>query len=157
MKTATIICFAAIIVFVQLTPAAGQEKQEVTREKILSAGPQWQEKYDKYDPVPDMLDLLKTKFGPDISMDVYLGLWCPDSRNNVPVFLKILDRAGTAVPVRYFDVPRKANRQVKYYIEEMQIEKVPTFIIYRDGTEIGRIKENPKIGMLEDLMDILLK
>jgi len=28
---------------------------------------------------------------------------------------------------------------------------VPTFVVYRNGREIGRIVENPKVGMLEDL------
>ena len=92
-----------------------------------------------------------------MKIDVYLGLWCPDSRNNLPPFLKILDRVGVAVPVRYVNVPRKTSRDVKYYVEEMQVERVPSFIFYRDGKEIGRIVENPKAGMIEDMMDIVFK
>jgi len=151
--------FAAVAValLVPLVSAHGQTAEEITKEKILTSAPAWQEKYDQYDPQAEMVDALKTKLGPNMKVDVYLGLWCPDSRNNVPPFLKILDRVGTGVPVRYYNVPRKASRDVKFYVEEMNVERVPTFIFYRDGKEIGRIIENPKTGMLEDLMDILFK
>jgi hypothetical protein len=139
-----------------LISIGGQATEELTKDKIL-ATPEWQQRYDKAEPDPNMVNDLKTKFGPDMKIDVYLGLWCPDSRNNVPPFLKFLDRLGTGVPVRYFGVPRKASRDVKYYVEEMNVEKVPTFIFYRDGKEIGRIIENPKSGLIEDIMDIVFK
>jgi hypothetical protein len=140
-----------------LVSIGGQSQEELAKEKILATSPEWQAKYDKYDPPAEMVDALKAKLEADMKIDVYLGLWCPDSRNNVPLFLKILDRAGVAVPVRYFGVPRKASRDVKYYVEEMNVERVPSFIFYREGKEIGRIIENPKAGMIEDFMDIVLK
>jgi len=37
----------------------------------------------------------------------------------------------------------------------LKVERVPTFIFFRDGREIGRIVENPKTGMVEDFMEIL--
>lgn len=152
--------FTAIVMGVALlfplVSVGGQAAEELTKDKVLAA-PEWQQRYDKFEPAADMVDALKTKLGPDMKIDVYLGLWCPDSRNNVPAFIKLLDRLGTGVPVRYFGVPRKANKDVKYYVEEMNVEKVPSFIFYRDGKEIGRIIENPKSGMIEDIMDIVFK
>ena len=142
---------------IPLIPIRGQSTEEVTKEKILATGKEWQEKHDKYEPEADMVDALKAKLGAGIKIDVYLGLWCPDSRNNVPPLIKILDRLGTAVPVRYFNMPRKANKDIKYYVEELKVERVPTFIFYRDGKEIGRIIENPKTGMIEDFMEIVFK
>ncbi len=151
--------WAAVLTAALFLPAISpgrQAAEEITREKIFS-NPQWQEKYDKYDPAADLIDTLKVKLGTDMKIDVYLGLWCPDSRNNVPPFIKILDQSGSTVPVRYFGVPRKASKDVKYYVEEMNVQKVPTFIFYREGKEIGRIIENPKTGMLEDMSEIILK
>jgi hypothetical protein len=151
--------FATAVTALLLLPvvsAGRQAAEEINREKIFS-NPQWQDKYDKYEPATEIVDALKAKLGAEMKIDVYLGLWCPDSRNNVPPFIKILDRTGSAVPVRYYGVPRKASRDVKYYVEDMNILKVPTFIFYRDGKEIGRIIENPKTGMLEDMTDIVLK
>jgi hypothetical protein len=146
-----------VILLLPLVSAGKQGPEEITREKIIAAGQEWQDKFDKFDPKADMVDALKAKFGPGMKIDVYLGLWCPDSRNNVPLFLKLLDRIGADVPVRYFGVPRKASRDVKYYVEEFNVEKVPTFIFYRDGKEIGRIIENPKNGIVEDILDIVYK
>ena len=134
-----------------------QAPEELTREKIFATGPEWQQKYDNFQPSQDMLDAIKSKLGADDSIEVYLGLWCPDSRNHVPTFIKMLDKLGTSVPVRYFGLPRKANKEVKYYYEEKQVEKVPTFIFYRNGKEIGRIVEKPKTGIVEDTLDIVYK
>jgi hypothetical protein len=158
MKLSLISTLALGIVLVSPLVIIGKQgPEELTREKIFAAGQAWQEKYDAYDPKADMVDALKSKLGPDVKIDVYLGLWCPDSRNNVPLFIKLMDRLGTAVPVRYFGSPRKASRDVKFYVEEFNVEKVPTFIFYKDGKELGRIVENPKTGLLEDVFDIFFK
>jgi hypothetical protein len=37
------------------------------------------------------------------------------------------------------------------------VEKVPTFSFYQDGKVIRRIIENPKSGLIEDIMDIVFK
>ncbi len=147
----------AAVLFFAGVPAGSQTKQEVSREKILGTGAEWQQKYDSFEPDVDMMGALKAGIRADIKIDVYLGLWCPDSRNNVPQFIKILDRLGVPIPVRYIDVPRKSSKEVKFYVEEFQVERVPTFIFYEGNAEIGRIVENPKTGMLEDSMDIVLK
>ncbi len=131
--------------------------EELTRNEILAAGQQWRDKYDGYDPPADLLGVLRAHVGTGLAIDVYLGLWCRDSKNNVPPFIKILDRLDAAVPVRYFGVPRKSGRDVRYYVEEVRVERVPTFIFYRNGREIGRIVENPQAGMIEDMLDIVLK
>ncbi len=140
-----------------LLSGIGQTAEEITREKILATAPEWQEKYDRYEPAADMVDALKAKAGSGMRIDVYLGLWCVDSRNNVPPFIKILDRLGSGVPVRYLGLPRKANKEAQYFVADLKVERVPTFIVYRDEREIGRIVENPKIGLMEDLMEIVFK
>ena len=157
IRTLSIMMALGAALLFPIVLAGRQAAEEITREKIFAAGQEWKDKYDKFEPAADMVEAIKAKLGPDMKIDVYLGLWCPDSRNNVPLFIKFLDRLGTGVPVRYFGVPRKANRDVKYYVEEMKVERVPSFIFYRDGKEIGRIVENPKSGMVEDIMDIVFK
>jgi thioredoxin 1 len=153
----TLFITGAALLFPILLIGRQQTPEELTREKIFAAGPEWQQKYDNFQPVQDMLDAIKSKMGANDSIEIYLGLWCPDSRNHVPTFLKMLDKLGTNVPVRYYGLGRKASKDVKYYFEDKQVEKVPTFIFYRDGKEIGRIVERPKAGIVEDTMDILYK
>ena len=129
--------------------------EEITGDQILQTDDRWQAIYDAYQPPADLVKDLKTGLGTGAKIDVYLGLWCPDSRRNLPPFLKIIDLLASDVTVRYFSVPRKASRQIEYYVEELKVTRVPTFIVYRDGDEIGRIKENPNVGMLEDLLEIV--
>ena len=101
---------AAICLIVSITVFGRQSAEQIDRDKILGNGQDWKDKYDKYDPPADILAALKAKMDEHMKIDVYLGLWCPDSRNNVPVFVKIMDRVGISVPIRYFAVPRKATK-----------------------------------------------
>jgi thioredoxin 1 len=145
----------AAALLLPLVSTGSQTAEEITREKILTTGPDWQQKYDQYQPDPDMLEALKSKLGTGVRIDVYLGLWCPDSLNNVPQFIRIVDRLGAGVTVRYFSLPKKADKSIRYFVENLKVDRVPTFLFYRGDKEIGRIVENPKIGMIEDFMDIV--
>jgi hypothetical protein len=135
----------------------GGAGEEITRAAILAASPEWQENYDHYEPPADMVESLKKQRAADLKIVVYLGLWCPDSGNNVPKFIKILDLVAAPWPVRYFSVGRKASGDVQYFVEDLKVERVPTFIVYKGGREIGRIVENPRVGMIEDLQEIVLR
>ena len=157
MKSSMLLAAAGAAILIPLVLAGGEMREEVAKEKILAAGAEWQEKYDKFEPEADMVEALKAKLGADLKIDVYLGLWCPDSRENLPPFIKILDRVGTGVAVRYVNVPKKADKELKYFVEELKVERVPTFIFYRNDAEIGRIVENPKTSLIEDMMEILFK
>lgn len=141
----------AFVVFPFLTFADTPTK-EISREQILS---EWREGYERYQPDPAQLEVLKAKLEEGIRIDIYLGLWCPDSKNNVPPFLRLLDAADTAVPVRYFSVQRKPVREIRYFVDSVKVERVPTFIFYRDDIEIGRIVENPQTGIIEDTIAVL--
>lgn len=148
-------CMAAAAMFFSISTC--WPAQELARDAILAAGREWRDNYEKYDPPADLVGILKEHIGTGLTVDVYLGLWCPDSENNVPPFIKIIDRLDAAIPVRYIGVARKSGRTVRYYVEEFKVERVPTFIFYREGREIGRIVENPQAGMIEDMLDIVLK
>ncbi len=151
----TTIALAAVVLWSASFCFANVPNREITREKVLSAGPEWQEKYDSFILSPGMAAELKSKTGENLRIDIYLGLWCPDSQNNVPLFIKMLDAAGIAVPVRYISVQRKPVKTIRYYSDQFEVERVPTFIFYRGDREIGRIIENPAKGMAEDTLEIL--
>jgi thiol-disulfide isomerase/thioredoxin len=127
----------------------------INKEKILKTSSVWQENYTNYQVDESLLDTLKTKIGDNLEIVVYLGTWCSDSENNVPKFMKIIDALGQDVPVKYFNVKRKPNKNVKYYYKGLKVEYVPTFIFYRDGKEIGRIVENPQNSLIEDFLEII--
>jgi hypothetical protein len=126
----------------------------VDRSAILET-PEWQSIYDSYTPDEGLLVRLREK-ARDLAVDVYLGFWCSDSRNNVPVFLKILDVAAiSGIDVHFYSVERKKNPEVRFFVEDREVERVPTFIFMVNGVERGRIVENPISTILEDIVDIL--
>ncbi len=85
-----------------------------------------------------------------------LATWCGDSKREVPRFLKILQALNVdPTRVEFYGVDRS---KVSPGGETLSfgIEKVPTFLFFRDGRELGRIVEQP-IGTLEkDMMGILI-
>lgn len=149
------ICFIGICLALSLSPLlTGGEK--IDKNNILNTGQEWKEIYMNYRVDESFLDTLKTKIGTNLKIDVYLGLWCSDSKNNVPKFIKIIDKVNNSnLPVNYYTVERKPHQGIKYFVENLKVERVPTFIIYRDGKEIGRIVENPQKSLVEDFLEII--
>jgi hypothetical protein len=117
--------------------------------------PEWKQVYDAYIPDAALIETLKNKAA-ELKADVYFGYWCDDSKKNMPVFLKILDTLNVPeFKVNFYEVEKKLTADQKYYVEDMMIEKVPTFIFYVNDFEMGRIVENPKNSLLQDMMLIV--
>lgn len=143
------------IIFFICMVAVSFAAEKVTKEQILKTE-EWNQRYMTYEPDSSMIDTLKSKVGNNLKIDVYLGFWCGDSKRNVPLFLKIVDQIDSKnLEVHYFAVDRKPTKETKYFVEHLKVERVPTFIFYRDGKEIGRIIENPENNMLEDFLGIV--
>lgn len=112
--------------------------------------------YVAYRPDNDMMNSLKGKFD-DIMFTIVLGTWCGDTKEQLGRFDKLLYclkfdfNRCTYIAV---DRDKKAGT---YPIESLNIEKVPTFIVYRNGVEIGRIVETPETSLEADLLKILTK
>lgn len=145
-----------LLIIIILPAAAGFGAEKVARDKILT-DKAWQQIYHDFTIDPPSIEILKSGAAEDMRIDVYLGFWCSDSRNNVPKFAKIIDEIGSSsLTVNYYSVKRKPSKDIKYFVEELKVERVPTFIFYREGEEIGRIIENPKTSMVDDFLEIIL-
>lgn len=139
-----------------LVLSGGLFGQQAVDGDALLADPEWRSGYDGCQPDPALLASLRERIRGS-RLEVYFAFWCGDSRNHVPVFKKIVDLLDLPeLAVEYFAVERKASPEQMYYVAGKGVERVPTFIVYRDGSEIGRIIENPKASILEDLLNILL-
>lgn len=149
-----VICFTAGL----FTGAPAFAAEKVNMEKILEKE-EWKNVYEAYNVDESMVETLAAKTGENLKIEVYLAFWCGDSKNNVPPFLKIIEQInalnGSQLPVSFYNCERKASKEVKYYHEALEVERVPTFIFYRDGKEIGRIIENPKQSLIEDFLEII--
>lgn len=110
-------------------------------------------RHDAYEPEPEVTSLLGTKLK-DISIILILGAWCDDSKEQVPHFFKIMDILGHSyekITIIGVDREKKAG---KVDLAAYKLEKVPTFIFYRDGAEIGRITETPVLSIEKDMLNI---
>ncbi len=114
--------------------------------------------YNAYQPNPALIKNLKPLLQ-EVHILIFLGTWCGDSRREVPRFLKILDKAGfPATRTKLVGVDRRRDRYKKSPGDEqwgLHIRRVPTFILLKDGKEIGRIVERPTLSLEQDLCDML--
>ena len=111
--------------------------------------------YSYYETDKGTIEKLKP-YLKDIKIKGFMGTWCGDSKREIPNFYKILDEAE-------FDYKNlelvTVNRQKKANgLEEgFNVIRVPTFIFYKDGKEIGRFVEHAldDSSVEEDFLKIL--
>lgn len=115
--------------------------------------------YDSYQPNSEVISQLKKQNTKDITIQVFFGTWCGDSKREVPRFLKIANDAGISatniklIAVGASDSLYKQSPQQEH--KGLGIFRVPTIIVYRNGTELNRINEYPSLSLERDLLAIL--
>lgn len=115
----------------------------------------YDQEYSNYKPDEQIINELKNKVM-GVKCTLLLGTWCGDSKEQVPRFFKILDLLSNPIPdIKIIAVDRNKEAPEININEQYKIEKVPTFIFYRDSTEIGRIIETPIETLERDLLNIV--
>jgi thiol-disulfide isomerase/thioredoxin len=110
---------------------------------------------DEYSGDRGVLDSLKAIITEMLSVKIVMGTWCPDSRREVPRFMRILkDINFPADRVSMIGVDNVKFSPIDNY-DALGIERVPTFIFYKNNIEIGRIIENPATSLERDMLNIL--
>jgi thioredoxin 1 len=111
---------------------------------------------EKYKPKEKWLDSLATlRIRDSLSMRLFLGCYCGDSKKWVPRFFDLKPRLPIAeVEIISVDTTKKDEKKLA---EAVGLKKIPTFILYQGGEEIGRIVEKPKGGLERNLFYLLKK
>ena len=109
--------------------------------------------YNEYHLNDSIINLLKNNFN-DIEITIVLGVWCSDSRREFPRFIKILDLINFDYSNLKIIAVNTKKEGVKIDINNYNIELVPTFILYKQNTEIGRIIETPEKTLEFDMLII---
>lgn len=127
----------------------------VSREQIEMAHPEWVQAEVSSSPDAEAARALAA-IEPGAEVTVFLGTWCGDSEREVPRFWRALDEAGGDVPfqIHYIGVDRQ-KKEPAAPIANFEIEYVPTFIVSRQGREVGRIVEEAPHGVERDLLALL--
>lgn len=119
-------------------------------------GSEWfNDYYEYYETDKNVIKELKPLLE-GIKIIGFMGTWCDDSRRETPNFYKILDETEfdyTKLDLVTVNREKKANGIEKGYA----IERVPTFIFYKNGREIGRFVEHTVNGatLEHDLLQIV--
>ncbi len=123
--------------------------------EILRHFPAWKEEDQRSETNPVLVEQIK-QIGEPLEVLCYFGNWCGDSREALPIFMKTLNAAqNKRITVKLIGVDRKKD-DPGHTAKANGIELVPTFILIRNGEEIGRMIEFPmKENFVEDLLDIL--
>jgi hypothetical protein len=128
----------------------------LSKEEILENFPDWQEEVASYVPDQEVIEKLQS-IPSEIKIEIFLGTWCSDTKRNVSAYFKIMDMVDNPlIMTSYIGIPREDDSR-KPFIEGKNIIKVPTFIIFIDNQEKGRIIENPTKSVEEDVLDIINK
>jgi thiol-disulfide isomerase/thioredoxin len=157
----------AVAVSIIFTTAAQQTSADrilygpITKDSLLAAPySKWFSKgfaeYNSSNEIKTKLLNVPTK---GISIEIFFGNWCGDSKREVPRFFKILDEmkfnmANTKI-IAVGASDSLYKQSPKGEDKGKGIFKVPVFIIYKNGIEINRINEFPVMSLEKDLLSIL--
>lgn len=113
--------------------------------------------YDDYQFNTDGINKLMEISKDGITMKIVMGTWCSDSRREVPRFMRILDIWKFPVQMVTFIGVDNAKLSPGGESDKLDIQRVPTFIIYKNNIEAGRIIENPVTSLEQDMVNILTR
>jgi thiol-disulfide isomerase/thioredoxin len=112
------------------------------------------ENFDTYEPDEAVVSSLKTALK-DVRIKGFMGTWCGDSKRETPHFYKILELANFNFKNLELVTVNRSKKTPDNLQEGFNIKKVPTFIFYKKGEEIGRYVEYARETLEEDVLKIV--
>jgi thiol-disulfide isomerase/thioredoxin len=141
-------------------PAAAPSEKPVllgpiTREQVEAAVPDWVQTEVESAPEKTAVAALAA-VPPGAEVTVYMGSWCGDSRRELSRLWRTLDESGGSLPckISYIGVDHD-KKEPAALVAGVDLLYVPTFIVKRDGHEVGRIVESSPHGVEQDLLALL--
>lgn len=157
--------FLIIAVFLGLSGIHAQQKNaadslfigKITQTQLSEKYDWYNKGYLLYTPDSNVLKQLNTKIK-GVTFIVVLGTWCSDSKEHVPSFFKVIDLLHIdSSRINMYAIGRKKDRIIPEEINNLMVDLVPTFYVFRNGKMIGKIEEDTKKSMESDLLHILMK
>ncbi|WP_205501936.1 thioredoxin family protein [Rufibacter psychrotolerans] len=110
--------------------------------------------YQRYTPNPKIMEQLEPLLE-GVTIKAYIGSWCLDSQRDLPRFIKIMDQAR--IPHSRFQLIslREDKSGLTGSEKTDSVTAVPTFILYKNGKEMGRIVETAYPTMEMNMVTIL--
>ncbi|HEX8460871.1 MAG TPA: thioredoxin family protein [Segetibacter sp.] len=89
------------------------------------------------------------KNGAKFSMIVFGGTWCHDTQNLLPVFYRLVEKSGYPESKITLIAVDRAKTGPDNLHKTYSITNVPTFIVLKEGKEVGRVVEYGKEGQID--------
>jgi thiol-disulfide isomerase/thioredoxin len=121
----------------------------------------YQPNFKGYLPNDQVISDLKKANPSQYTLKIFFGSWCGDTKRELPRMAKILE--NLSFPQKNLVLIGVDNSTEEYkqspQREEagLNIYRVPTFIIYKNNKEVGRIVEYPTETLERDLLKIFSK
>lgn len=152
-KSKVWIC-VVLIFFVSSVLSESKKPGKLDIETLESSLPGFQDRFNNYQAQEPFIQQVRS-FREFLRIEVYMNMECSRSKELVPAFIKILKLADNPyIEAEYFLLPND-QFQWETYSEGRSISKIPTFIVYNENLELGRIVEKPLQSLEQDLVDIL--
>jgi len=123
-------------------------------EDLFSKYPEYRPSVGLYNPEKNVIESIRANLE-DLEIKVFYGEWGPDCRLELPRFIGVIKTLNEEdLDIEFIEVKRNMDDSLgRAY--EMNVLAVPTFIFLRDGKEIGRIIEKPRVSMEWDFAEIV--
>ncbi|AZQ85579.1 thioredoxin family protein [Colwellia sp. Arc7-635] len=159
MRVLSAILLSFILVASSACAASHEEKNtmalgEISQQQLVTNYRAFQDGYQKFQLSKAEINQIK-RWPDDLHIDVYFGSWCHDSEREVPRFLKMMAENSTL-----------SNRLIGLNYDKLEpggsakkheISYTPTFVVYQNNREIGRIIERPNVSLTADISAMLTK
>jgi len=155
--------------FGQNRPGEIYQRNWLAPDSLYKAAPEFQPIPGMYQPAENAVQLLRGYDAP-VTVLIFFGNWCSDSKRELPRFFAALDLANNKnFSAKLFGLDR-TKKDSTGFAEAFKIEKVPTFIFLRGKRdfaangqvlneqtkdELGRITETPTASLEQDWLNIL--
>jgi thiol-disulfide isomerase/thioredoxin len=150
------------------TAVSAQEKQTVKKDKsgnligyvkkssfLDKSYSQWfTRNYESYKTEKAIISKIKKKIE-KCKITGFMGTWCGDSRREVPKFYKILEEVDFNMDQLEMIALNRSKRTPDNLQKGYNILRIPTFIFYKNGKEIGRFVEYSRENLEKDMLKIL--
>ena len=158
MRALSVIFLSCIVIIVTSACANSHVEKatmaigEVAEQQLLANHKPFQLSYQEFSLSEQ--EVLGIKNWPsDLHIDVYFGTWCHDSHREVPRFLKIAAE-NTTISHRLIGLDYEKS-EPNGSAKKHGVNYTPTFIVYKNNKEIGRIIERPAISLTADISAML--
>ncbi|XQW85715.1 thioredoxin [Thalassotalea piscium] len=125
---------------------------DVSSEQLLSNYIEFGDEYERFSTSDAELAIVKT-WPKNLKIEAFFGSWCHDSEREVPRLIKSLDNK---VNLQLIGLDYLKSEPLGRALKA-NVQFTPTFVLYLDNKEIGRIIERPEVSLVADIDSLIKK